>query len=87
MNRLDLLNKYLTVIAFIFLYVSVLEGLRLFQQAMPKKIQVDNGSEIISKDLDRWAYEHQVELVFSRPGNQQIIRILSHSMDVFGTSA
>lgn len=48
--------------------VSALEELRLFQQAMPRKIQVDNGSEFISKDVDRWAYEHQVELVFSRPG-------------------
>ncbi|WP_353150630.1 IS3 family transposase [Chryseobacterium sp.] len=48
--------------------VSALEKLRLFQQAMPRKIQVDNGSEFISKDVDRWAYEHQVELVFSRPG-------------------
>lgn len=48
--------------------VSALEELRLFQQAMPRKIQVDNRSEFISKDVDRWAYEHQVELVFSRPG-------------------
>lgn len=48
--------------------VSVLEELRLFHQAVPRKIQVDNGSEFISKEVDRWAYEHQVELVFSRPG-------------------
>ena len=26
------------------------------------------GSEFISKDVDRWAYEQNVELVFSRPG-------------------
>jgi putative transposase len=31
-------------------------------------LQVDNGSEFISKELDRWAYENQVVLDFSRPG-------------------
>jgi putative transposase len=35
---------------------------------LPKRIQVDNGSEFISKALDQWAYEHQVTLDFSRPG-------------------
>lgn len=34
----------------------------------PKRIQVDNGSEFISKALDLWAYEHGVILDFSRPG-------------------
>ena len=48
--------------------VETLEKLRLFGEGKPKKIQVDNGSEFISKDLDRWAYEQHVELVFSRPG-------------------
>jgi len=48
--------------------VEVLEELRLFKGAKPKKIQVDNGSEFISKEMDRWAYEQKVELVFSRPG-------------------
>src|SRR5690606_15047092 len=45
-----------------------LEELRLLEGVKPKKIQVDNGSEFISKEVDRWAYEHQVELFFSRPG-------------------
>ena len=27
-----------------------------------------NGSEFISKALDKWAYEHQVELEFATPG-------------------
>lgn len=31
-------------------------------------IQVDNGSEFISKALDKWAYENGVTLDFSRPG-------------------
>ena len=34
----------------------------------PKTIKVDNGSEFISKTMDRWAYENGVELDFSRPG-------------------
>lgn len=34
----------------------------------PDRIQVDNGSEFISKALDCWAYEHAVTLDFSRPG-------------------
>jgi len=48
--------------------VEVLEELRLFQGILPKKIQVDNGSEFISKEMDRWAYQQKVELIFSRPG-------------------
>ena len=35
--------------------VAVLEGLRLLNGEKPKKIQVDNGSEFISKEMDRWA--------------------------------
>ncbi len=34
----------------------------------PKTIRVDNGTEFISKALDRWAYENGVTLDFSRPG-------------------
>ena len=34
----------------------------------PGRIQVDNGSEFISKALDKWAYDHGVTLDFSRPG-------------------
>ena len=32
------------------------------------RIQVDNGSEFISKALDKWAYDNAVTLDFSRPG-------------------
>jgi putative transposase len=35
---------------------------------VPKRIKVDNGSEFISKVLDKWAYENGVILDFSRPG-------------------
>jgi putative transposase len=34
----------------------------------PKAIRVDQGSEFVSRDLDLWAYEHDVTLDFSRPG-------------------
>lgn len=34
----------------------------------PERIKVDNGSEFISKALDKWAYENEVILDFSRPG-------------------
>ena len=34
----------------------------------PKSIRVDQGSEFVSRDLDLWAYAHNVTLDFSRPG-------------------
>ena len=37
-------------------------------RGFPKTIKVDNRSELISKAMDKWAYEHGVELDFSRPG-------------------
>ncbi len=37
-------------------------------RGVPRRIQVDNGSEFISKALDKWAYENGVTLDFSRPG-------------------
>jgi putative transposase len=39
-----------------------------FVRRTPKRIFLDNGSEFISKVLDRWAYENKVTLDFSRPG-------------------
>jgi putative transposase len=47
--------------------VAVLERITK-QHGFPQRIQVDNGPEFISKDLDRWAYWNHVELDFSRPG-------------------
>ena len=38
------------------------------RKTYPIRIQVDNGSEFISKVLDKWAYENEVILDFSRPG-------------------
>jgi len=34
----------------------------------PKTIRLDNGPEFISKELDLWAFMHDVTLDFSRPG-------------------
>lgn len=34
----------------------------------PKAIRVDQGTEFVSRDLDLWAYTHNVVLDFSRPG-------------------
>lgn len=38
------------------------------QRGLPGTIKTDNGSEFISKVMDKWAYERGVELDFSRPG-------------------
>ncbi len=34
----------------------------------PKTIRLDNGPEFISKELDLWAFVHDVTLDYSRPG-------------------
>ena len=47
--------------------VHTLRGLTA-ERGLPKFVKVDNGSEFISKAMDKWAYEHGVELDFSRPG-------------------
>lgn len=48
--------------------VAVLERLRAWYGIKPKRIQTDNGSEFISKEMDKWAYENQVTMDYSRPG-------------------
>ncbi len=48
--------------------VHIMERLKETYGVTPGRIQVDNGSEFISKALDKWAYDHQVTLDFSRPG-------------------
>ena len=47
--------------------VRLLEGLKR-TWGKPNIIRCDNGPEFISKTLDKWAYENQVQLAFSRPG-------------------
>ena len=48
--------------------VAYLNDVIQLEGSAPERIQVDNGSEFISKELDRWAYENKVVLDFSRPG-------------------
>ena len=48
--------------------VAVMQRLHQQLGLVPERIQVDNGSEFISKALDRWAYDQHVTLDFSRPG-------------------
>lgn len=37
-------------------------------RGLPKAITVDNGTEFISRAMDSWAYQNQVQLDFIRPG-------------------
>mgnify|MGYP003575615613 CR=1 FL=1 len=48
--------------------VKVMDALKKDTGLVPKRIQVDNGNEFISKDFDKWAYENKVTLDYSRPG-------------------
>ena len=55
--------------------VAIMDGLRVGLGGVPNRVQVDNGSEFISKVLDLWAYEHGVTLDFSRLGKPTDNRI------------
>ncbi len=45
-----------------------LSNIAIMEGSYPVRIQCDNGSEFISKEVDRWAYENKVTLDYSRPG-------------------
>ena len=47
--------------------VEVLNSLKSLR-GVPRSIRVDNGSEFVSKAVDKWAYDNKVTLDFSRPG-------------------
>jgi putative transposase len=47
---------------------GVMDTIYALHRRRPGRIQVDNGTEFISKALDKWAYENGVTLDFSRPG-------------------
>jgi putative transposase len=47
---------------------EVMSQLKRQNRAVPQRIQLDNGSEFISRDFDKWAYENNVTLDYSRPG-------------------
>jgi putative transposase len=63
--------------------VQVMERIRYNTAMLPQRIQFDNGTEFISKDFNRWAYENKVTLDYSRPANRRIIRSLNHLTAVF----
>lgn len=48
--------------------VAVMERLKQFKCRVPRRLQTDNGSEFISRALDKWAYDNHVTMDFSRPG-------------------
>ena len=48
--------------------VAVLNSIKRTRNIVPRRIQTDNGSEFISKEMDRWAYENKVTMHYSRPG-------------------
>jgi len=48
--------------------VRIMDDVKQYHGITTERIQDDNGSVFISKDLDRWAYENNVTLDFSRPG-------------------
>jgi putative transposase len=48
--------------------VEGLEALRCTRGLTPMRIQTDNGSEFLSKERDRWAYENKGIMDYSRPG-------------------
>ncbi len=52
--------------------VSVMEQVKQENNAVAKRIQVDNGSEFISKALDKWAYDNKFTLYFSSPGKPTV---------------
>lgn len=47
--------------------VQFLEQLK-YMEGLPRLIMVDNGPEFICIALDKWAYQNDVKLSFSRPG-------------------
>lgn len=38
--------------------VDALESIRLTRGLVPERIQPDNGSECLSRETDRWEYDH-----------------------------
>jgi putative transposase len=48
--------------------VRIMNQVRHEYGNLPQRVQVDNGSEFISKDFDRWAYENNVTSDYLRPG-------------------
>lgn len=48
--------------------VRIMGEVKQYHGITPERIQVDNGSEFINKDLEHWTYENNVTLDFSIAG-------------------
>lgn len=48
--------------------VAILQRVSMTREQLPQRIQADNGPEFVSLALDKWAYDNNVTLDFSRPG-------------------
>ncbi len=72
LNIVDNYTKYSPAIGVKHSYrgTDVVETLDLAVERLgsPKRIQCDNGTEFVSKEVDLWAYSRGIELDFSRPG-------------------
>lgn len=64
----------------------MMDTIQQLHHRCPDRIQVDNGSEFISKAIDKWAYENQVVLDFSRLDKQWTIHLLSLLTVASGTN-
>jgi transposase InsO family protein len=62
--------------------VAVMQRIKDLRPVVPKRIQIDYGSEFISTALDKWAYDNQVTLDFSPPATnrQSIHRIIQRQL-------
>lgn len=63
---------------------DLLDHIKLLRGA-PGNIRCDNGPESVSKALDRWAYENQVTLDYSRPGKPTDNAFAESFIGSFGT--
>ncbi len=67
--------------------VEIMSRIHTWTGRKPERIQVDNGSEFAGKALDKWAYDNDVTLDFSRPGTPTDNPYMSPSTEAFGTNA
>jgi putative transposase len=72
LTAVDTFSRYSPVLDARFSYrgedvVATLERV-CARSGYPRMIRVDQGSEFISRDMDLWAYRHDVTLDFSPPG-------------------
>ena len=62
---------------------GIWDGLRQQQGVVPERIKVDNGSEFISKALDKWPMTIRNRTSPDRE-NRRIMPLLNHLLATFG---